>query len=340
MVHAVMILLLLALLSGCASTPPHQEPPVFRHHAPPVPAEPVDPLAVTPDMEAFLDRFVRPYADPDTRVQLLARSIGDSAMLGFRYDERWTLTAAEAFERRQGNCVAYANLVVAMARASGLKARFQEIERVSAWDGTEDTVLVPRHINIVVETPRRGYVLDTSGVVFHPADRRKRLSDAEALSAYHNNLGAEALLARDLATAYGQLTRAIEVAPRRADPWVNLGVVLGRNAQYGDAESAYLAALARDDGAISARSNLYEIYRAAGDDARADAMAREVERYRRRNPYHLLFLAETALEEGRTDQALNLLRRSIELKPEEPRFHAALARAEGVRGAGVDAVSR
>ncbi|MEE4173763.1 MAG: transglutaminase domain-containing protein [Xanthomonadales bacterium] len=328
------------LLTGCAGTVPRQELPEFRHHAAPVPAEAVDPLAVTPAMEAFLDRFVRPYADPDTRVQLLARSIGDSAMLGFRYDERLTLTAAEAFERRQGNCVAYANLVVAMARASGLKARFQEIERLSAWDGTEETVLVPRHINVVVETPRRGYVLDTSGLAFHPADQRRRLSDAEALSAYHNNLGAEALLARDLATAYGQLARAIEVAPGRADPWVNLGVVLGRNAQYAEAEMAYLAAMARDDDAVSARSNLYEIYRTAGDDARADEMAREVERYRRRNPYHLLFLAETALEEGRTDQALVLLRRSIELKPEEARFHDALARAEDVRGAGVDTVSR
>jgi tetratricopeptide (TPR) repeat protein len=316
-----------ALLPGCAISPPGQDLPEFRHHAPPLPAEPVDPLAMTSDMERFLDRFVRPYADADTRVQLLARSLRNSAMLGFRYDERLTLTAAEAFERRQGNCVAYANLVVAMARASGLEARYQEIERVSAWQGAEDMVLIPKHVNAIVETPRRAYVLDASGLEMDPVDLRRRLDDAEALSAYHNNLGAEALLARDLAVAYGQLARAIEVAPRRADPWINLGVVLGRNAQYAEAETAYLAALARDPDAISARSNLYEIYRALGDDARADEMAREVERYRRRNPYHLLFLAETALEEGRTDQALSLLERSIELKPEEARFHAALARA-------------
>ena len=295
---------------------------------------------MTPAMERFLDRFVRPYEDPDTRVQLLARSLRDSAMLGFRYDERLTLTATEAFERRRGNCVAYANLVVAMARASGLKARYQEIRRVSAWDGTEDVVLIPKHINVVVETPRRSYVLDASGLGTDPSDLRRRMSDADALSAYHNNLGAEALLARDLAAAYGQLARAIEVAPRRADPWINLGVVLGRNAQYGEAETAYLSALARDDDAISARSNLYEIYRAAGDDARADEMARQVERYRLRNPYHLLFLAETALEEGRTDQALGLLRRSIALKPEEARFHAALARAQGQQGTGIEPVSR
>jgi tetratricopeptide (TPR) repeat protein len=333
---------LVALLSGCAVSTPAPELPEFRHHAPPVPAEPVDPLALTPEMERFLDRFVRPYADADTRVQLLARSLRNSAMLGFRYDERLTLTAAEAFDRRQGNCVAYANLVVALARASGLEARYQEIERISAWQGTEDMVLIPKHINAIVETPRRTYVLDASGLERDPIDLRRRLSDAEALSTYHNNLGAEALLERDLAAAYGQMARAIEVAPRRADPWINLGVVLGRNAQYAEAETAYLAALARDPGAIPARSNLYEIYRAAGDDARADAMAWEVERYRQRNPYHLLFLAETALDEGRTDQALSLLRRSIELKPEESRFHAALARARDQHrlGAGMEAVSR
>ena len=203
-------------------------------------------------------------------------------------------------------------------------------------------VQIPKHIHAVVETPRRTYVLDASGLEWDPVDLRRRLSDAEALSVYHTNLGAEALLARDLAVAYGQLARAIEVAPRRADPWINLGVVLGRNAQYAEAETAYLAALARDPGAIPARSNLYELYRAAGDDARADEMAREVERYRQRNPYHLFFLAETALEEGRTDQALSLLRRSIELKPEETRFHAALARARDQHrhGAGMEPVSR
>ena len=335
-----MLAALAAVLTGCATTAPQQELPEFRHHAAPVPAESIDPLALTPDMERFLDRFVRPYADPDTRVQLLARSLRDSAMLGFRYDDRLTLTAAEAYERRQGNCVAYANLVVAMARASGLTARYQEIQRVSVWDGTEDMVLIPKHINVIVETPRRAYLLDSSGLEADPSDLRRRLSDAEVLSAYHNNLGAEALLDRDLALAYGELARAIEVAPWRADPWVNLGVVLGRNAQYSEAEAAYLAALKRDDDAISARSNLYEIYRAAGDDARADEMARQVERYRRRNPYHLLFLAEEALEEGRTDQALTLLRRSIELKPEEARFHAALARAQDQLGTGVEAVSR
>ena len=329
-----------ALLTGCATSAPKQELPTFRHHAPPVPAESVDPLAMTPEMEQFLDRLVRPYADPDVRVQLLSRSLRHSAMLGFRYDERLTLTAAEAFERRQGNCVAFANLAVAMARASGLRAGYQEIQRVSRWDGTEDMVLVPRHINVVVETPRRRYVFDASGLEPDPADLSRRLSDAGAFSAYHNNLGAEALLERDLAVAYGQLARAIEVAPERADPWINLGVVLGRNAQYREAETAYLAALARDDDAISARSNLYDLYRAAGDDARADEMALQVERYRQRNPYHLYFLAETALEEGRTDQALSLLRRSIELKPEEARFHAALARAQGEPGPGIERISR
>ena len=170
--------------------------------------------------------------------------------------------------------------------------------------------------------------------------RRRRLSEAGASSAYPNTLGAVALLERDLATAYGQLARAIEVAPERADPWINLGVVLGRNAQYREAEAAYLEALARDGEAISARSNLYDLYRAAGDDARADEMALQVERYRQRNPYHLYFLAATALEEGRTDQALDLLRRSIELKPEETRFHAALARAQGEPVAGIEPINR
>jgi tetratricopeptide (TPR) repeat protein len=324
-------LLLPTLCSGlfaCAAAPPRDEPPVLIHHGPPVAAAVVDVLEVTPEMAAFLDRYVLPYGDPDMRVELLARSVANAAMLGFRYDERLTLSAAEAFQRRRGNCVSYANLVVALARASGLHAYYQQVEVRPSWSGTDDTVLVPRHVVAIVQGERRAYLLDSSGAEISPDGERQRLSDVEALSLYHSNLGAEALLERDLSAAYGQFLRAIEMAPGRADPWVNLGVVYGRNWQLDAAEFAYRAALERDRNNISALSNLYEVFKAQNDQAAAEEVAQAVERHRRRNPYHLYHLAETALEEGRPDQAQALLQKAIALKPEEDRFHAALARTQ------------
>ncbi len=326
----LLIFLVGAALSACAVAPRQDTPPVLMHHGPSVTAEVVDVLEVTPDMAAFVDRYVRPYADADLRVELLARAVADSAMLGFRYDEGRTLTAAEAFEQRGGNCVAYANLVVALARAAGLRAHYQEVELRSAWSGRDDTVLVPRHVVVIVQGRWRTFRLDGSGREIHENDVRRRLSDDAALSLYHSNLGTDALLDRDLSRAYAQLLRAIDVAPERADPWVNLGVVYGRNRQLDAAEFAYRAALARDGDNISALSNLYEVFKAQGDQAAAEEVARAVERHRRRNPYHLYHLAETALEEGRPDQAEELLTRAIALKPEEDRFHVALARTQAV----------
>lgn len=330
---ALCLALLAALmLTACAGHAPRTPPPTLLHHGPPVTVEPVDVLALTPEMEAFLDRFVRPYRDPDVRVELLARAITDSSMLGFHYDEALTLTAAEAFHRRSGNCVAYANLVVALARASGIEASYQEVRQEAIWSGTGDTVLVPKHINIVLRTRRGRYLMDTLGIEPGRKETRKSLSDGEALSLYHNNLGAEALLDRDLSRAFAQLVRAIEVAPNHPDAWVNLGVVYGRNVQFDEAEFAYRSALDIDAAQISALSNLYDVFLVRGKEEEAAAVARRVERYRQRNPYHLLHLAETALEEGQPASARDLMERAVDIKEDEYRFHATLAQAYWLLG--------
>jgi len=42
------------------------------------------------------------------------------------------------------------------------------------------------------------------------------------------------------------------------DPWVNMGVVFGRNEQMDDAEMAFHTALKIDDSEYAAMSNLYD----------------------------------------------------------------------------------
>ena len=326
-----------ALMLGCASPQVSRPPPALQHHGPVVEVDDVDVLAVSPGMEAFLARYVLPYNDPDMRLNLLIMAVTDPGVLGFHYQDDRTLTAAEAFDSRSGNCIGFANLLIAMARRAGLEAGYQEVSLEPEWSSQGDTLLVAKHINVVVRSRNRAFMVDTSGQKFKPDDRRRFMNDREARALYYSNLGAEALLDNELHRAYAYLTRAIETAPRMPDPWNNLGVVYARNLQMREAEQMFLTAHAIDGKEYSALANLYELYMAGGDLASASRLEKKVENYRARNPYYLLKMSEDALAETRYEESFDLLERAIEMKDDEHLFHFALARTQYLTGKTVAA---
>jgi len=137
------------MLSACATRQPvDTTPPPLLHSGPEIQVAEVDVLAVTPEMEAFLERYILPYKDPEIRLNMLTLAVTSSGVLGFDYDEARTLTAAKAFETRSGNCIGFANMMVALAREVGLEADFQEVFRRPEWTSREDTLLLIKHINV------------------------------------------------------------------------------------------------------------------------------------------------------------------------------------------------
>ncbi len=292
----------------------------------------VDVLAVSPAMDEFLDRYILKYKDKQTRLYLLANSVVSNGVLGFDYDESLTLTASEAFERRAGNCIGFANMMVALARKSGLKASYQEVLRRPEWSNYEDTMLLVKHINVVIKNPGYTFVLDVSGIKADPTMRRRIIGDSYAKALYLNNIGAEALLKNDLSTAHTYLSRAIVVEPRLTDPWVNMGVVFGRNGQLADAVTVYNQALKIDASEHSAMSNLYEVYLEQQDLKSAEILQAKVDKYRQKNPYHLLRLSEEALEEAQYEKSLSLLKKAIRKKKDDYMLYFALAKTQYLSG--------
>ena len=329
------------MLTGCASV--NQEkltPPPLNIQGAAVHVEDVDVLAVSPAMEAFLDRYILKYANARTRLELLTASVTNSGVLGFDYDERRTLTAAKAFETRSGNCIGFANLMVALARQAGLKARYQEVFRRPEWsDHEDDTVLLVKHINVVIETHRDIWVVDVSGIKIHPTARRRFIDDSYAKALYLNNLAVDSLLENDLPTAYAYMHSAIEADYQATDPWVNMGVIYGRNDQLEDAISAFNYALQVDSNEYSALSNLYEVYIEQEDFESAAELETRVERYRSKNPYYLLKLSDEALELDQFEESISLLQRAIRKKNDDHKLHFALAKTQYLSGEVVEAES-
>jgi Flp pilus assembly protein TadD len=341
----LLAMVVVALVSAACSVTPRQilSPPALAHDGA-VPAVPdVDLLALTPQMQAFLDRYILPYEYPDTRLDLLTLAVGPSGLLGYRYENEHSLPAGEAFAARAGNCLSFANMLVALARAAGLQAEYQEVLVQRDWSSHENMVLLAKHINVVITGRHVSYVVDITRQKLESDTDRRRLSDHEAVALYHNNLGVEALLQHELPSAHAHFVKAIETAPGMASPWVNLGVVLSRNGQFDDAAYAHRAALQLDPDETAALSNLYDVHLARGDAASAMLVEQKVERYRRQNPYYLLKLSDEALSETRYQDSLALLENAISKKRNDHRLHFALARTQyltGQRAAAEDSYRR
>jgi tetratricopeptide (TPR) repeat protein len=343
------IFLLLALaivLSACSSKTSFvrfEPPPPLLHQGTPVEIMDIDVLEMTPEMDAFLEKYILPYNNSQTRLHLLSTAISNSGVLGFEYDPMHTYTAAEAFKYRSGNCIAFANMMVALARRAGLKASYQEIIRNPTWTSVDDTVLLIKHVNVVIESNKYTYVMDASDLEISQRAQRRIVNDSYAKALYLNNLGAEALFNNDLPLAYAYQSRAIQTNPEVTDSWVNMSVVLGRNDQMDDAVTVLRKALSIDSDEYSAMNNLYEIYMEQGNLLAAGELKAKVDRYRRNNPYFLLQLSKEAVELNQFEQAIELLERAIRKKDNDHLLHYALAKTlylSGQEAAARDSMDR
>lgn len=289
--------------------------------------EQVDLLGVSAAMKQFIRNYAPEGMAGERKAWNLTYAALDPMLLEFDYDQSLTLTAADTFNQQAGNCLSFSYMFVAMAREAGLNAWFQEVNLAPEWSSVNETFLVSMHVNAVVQNGWSQYVVDVSGRGRAKWERIRKISDAEAEAQFYNNHGADALVKKDLARAYANLVKALQIAPDTSYIWSNLGVVYSRNGQPEDAKQAYRTALKINPSENVALNNLYAIYVEEGDLVSADRFGSKVERHRQKNPYYLHHLSFQALDEQRYEDAIKLLNRAIKINEKEYRFHYALARS-------------
>jgi tetratricopeptide (TPR) repeat protein len=300
--------------------------------APPA-AEPL-PFAADAAIEAMANEITRQWPEPARRVDSIIRHIFEKheGALGFEYRSHPTLTAVEAFRERKGNCMTLVNLFVAMGRAVGLKVFFVEVEDFETFYRYEGTVVRSTHVV-------GGLVLDGElrTIDFLP-DRDKRyrslkiISDQRAVAHYYNDVGAEALLAGDLARAETLLVRAIASDGSFTEGWNNYAILARRAGDLPLGIQRLERALALDRHFLPAMENLSGYYRLAGDLAAAERMSARALAEKTRNPYYLTHQAFGRILERDFDGAEKLLKRARRLDGEIPEVHLLLGRVALARG--------
>ena len=110
-----------------------------------------DPMQLNPGMARFLVQQIKPDLPRKIRLNSLLNAIFSKDGLNIQYGNTQTLTAAETFESRTGNCLSFTILFVAMARHLGLHASFKEVGEVTSRDVRGELLLANYHMYAEVE---------------------------------------------------------------------------------------------------------------------------------------------------------------------------------------------
>lgn len=279
------------------------------------------------DMRAFVNAAVTGANSVEARLDRLLRAMLRSGHFSLDYDGDKTLTASETFHAGAGNCLAFTNLFVALAREARLRVSYQQVEVPAIWTGDGETAILNQHVNVRVRDttdgryPPRHQVVDFNLPSFRGRYPERPISDAHVDALFYNNLGAAAMRAGQHRKAFVYLLKAIDADADVPAIWTNLGVLYWRHELPNHAESAFLRGLDADPRHKPAMSNLAGLYEQRGLLSLAQDYRDRIRRHQLRNPYYHLFLAEQAYAEGHAEAALASIDQAIQLRKDEHRFH-------------------
>jgi tetratricopeptide (TPR) repeat protein len=192
-----------------------------------------NPLVLTPDVRNRVHERVGYEGSEKARLMKLVRFISDSPPdgLAFRYQTQQSLTAEQAFFARQGDCMSYANLFVALARLMDAEVRFVRITQLPVTWEAGGRFFESSHMAVAHGREAawdRALLVDFGNV--HTAPWRFALyddvPDEVAFVLFQNNVAVEKMLAGDGAGAERMLRFLQEQAPAVPEVHNNLALVL------------------------------------------------------------------------------------------------------------------
>ncbi|HEX2595924.1 MAG TPA: tetratricopeptide repeat protein [Luteimonas sp.] len=313
-----------------ASTAPAAPAPVPATHPIPLPA--VDPIprdevmALPPELRDRLHEAVMAGEPmPTVRFQRLAHFIVDDDGLAMTYQENATYTVAQAYATRQANCLTFTLLVIALAKEAGLEAYPQEMGETLSWREVGGTVYRDNHINAGIRVGGHRYTIDPAADLVLIPQPPVIVSHERLLAHYYNNVAVDRLQDGLLPAAMRNMDVALALDPGYATLWSNVGVMRSRNGDANGAEHAYQRALALNPKDASALFNMVQLLDRRGDP-REGYYRQRLARVEQKDPLQQ-YLEALDFERARDyPHAIEHLQRAIQLKRDEDRFYAALAR--------------
>lgn len=294
-------------------------------------SEPV--LTLNNDMRLFVDLYVDKNVNSGAKLRQLLKAIFHGGMLGLEYDPLKTYSAADTFYFQQGNCLSFTNMFVALGREAGLKVWFNEVKVPPTWDmQSASTHVYYRHMNAVVQTTRGRHIIDLNMENYDLDYPQQRVSDDYAMAQFFNNRAMELLFEEQWQASFRHLRAAIELQPKQAFLWGNLGSLYRRAQHYPEAELAFMKSLELDPRNLMTMSNLSRLYRQVDRVGEAEVFEKKVVYHRRNNPYYRYYQAQQAFDERQLSAAFDHIRAAIKGYGKDHRFHFLAAKVSSAQG--------
>jgi Flp pilus assembly protein TadD len=291
-----------------------------------------DILAMSPEMEEFVDGYLEDELGPSARLQRLLFALMGEEHFELVYEEV-TRTAQGTFRDQRGNCMSFTNMFVAMARYAGLDARYQEVDIPPLWSSSGQSALLNQHINVYVEVGSgRDRVVDFNIRDYSTKQEVRVISDERARAHYFNNIGAEEMLGGDTLRALANFRQSIREDAGFSPAWVNLGNLYRRDGYADYAEAAYLRALQTDSGNLVGMSNLANLYTQEGYEELAAEYLERVRYHRMQNPYYRYHLATLAFVGGDYEATIAHAKKAIRIRDDDPKFYSLVGVAYLMQG--------
>ena len=223
----------LVLAAGCATTagvhPTPTDQWIEQARAEGLILEP--PLRVSPQMRNLIQDKVGYAGTEKARLMKVVRFVSDGDGLLFQYQTQSSLSAEKAAVAKRGDCMAYANLLVALARSMDVPVRFVRITQLPVTWEAGGRFFESSHMAVAMGRNAawdQAVIVDFGNV--HTAPWRFSLyddvSDEEAFVLFQNNIAVQKMLAGDVTTAERMLRFLHQVSPRIPEVPNNLSLVL------------------------------------------------------------------------------------------------------------------
>ncbi|WP_232592296.1 tetratricopeptide repeat protein [Marinibactrum halimedae] len=282
-----------------------------------------NPLALTEEMKRYADLMVGRALKKGDRAETLHQTILHPGALGLDYQPYLTLTAAEAFDQRQGNCLTFTALYYAMGKYLGLKVFINEVEVPLTWDLQGDqTFVLFRHVNAMVKVNHlTRIIVDLDMNSYNQGVSETTLSEQELTVQYYNNRAMESLNANQYKKAFGYFKKALTLNPSDAAIWSNFGVFYNRLGHDVEAEIAFKHALMLKPSHRPPAMNLVHLYENRGETENALQYERLVRFHQSKNPFYQYYLAKRFYDQQRWNEARTKIQNAITLNQDEHRFY-------------------
>jgi len=281
----------------------------------------IDIMALTPEMVVFLDEAMGGVRNRYARMKRLVHAVMGEDNFRLIYDDS-TRTAQGTFEARQGNCLSFTNMFIAMARYVGIQAEYQEVDIPPDWSMNGQSFLFSQHVNVRLDLGADEIrVVDFNMYDFNVMYDKRIISDQRARAHYFSNIGADYMLNGDNPSAFANFRQAVLEDRSFASAWINLGVLHRREGYPNYAETALKQALSIDQFNLIAMSNLANLYGQEGFTENAEFYQQKVRSHRMTNPYYRYHLAQSAVVDGDYGTAIDNLEYAIRKREGESRFY-------------------